>query len=293
MPRCTRFATLSIGLLVLVGCSNGESDAWTKIIGSRSPEAYQAFLDRYPQSPHAEEAQEWLIFLKTEDKEDNWKMLENQFKTSSVRMAVATKRSEYAEKSKKQFVEGMMVALVAWRTGECKKPEVPPPPPVVIGSEIIKQEASPLAVFGSISTAAEYKPGPGPHKLAVIDGHSGGTPKLHEWHQQLPEPWRATALGNLELIVFVDQKNRKLQDIPYVDKKTGVVVRTIPSIQQIFHIDVLAARNCKQVYTTVLDGPLPVIFEEVSAMRQTELNGGPIPWDTVKAWLEPFVDPKK
>jgi hypothetical protein len=73
------------------------------------------------------------------------------------------------------------------------------------------QDLAPAAQAHKVEPAAAFTPGPDPHKMAMMK--PDGT--LHEWHESIPDEWRAYKVQETELVVvvgtqkkiFVDQTN--------------------------------------------------------------------------------------
>src|ERR1043166_8599460 len=57
----------------------------------------------------------------------------------------------------------------------------------------------PAAQAHAVEQAADYKPGPQPHKMVWMTP----TGQLHEWHDEIPDAWIADKVEETELVVVV------------------------------------------------------------------------------------------
>jgi hypothetical protein len=70
------------------------------------------------------------------------------------------------------------------------------------------QELAPAAQAKPVEKAAEFKPGPDPHKLVFMTP----TGELHPWQEDIPEAWQADTVEETELVIVVGSESKIFVD---------------------------------------------------------------------------------
>jgi hypothetical protein len=135
-------------------------------------------------------------------------------------------------------------------------------------------DLTPAAQARAVSGAAAFKPGPHAHKIAFLcpDG------RLHEWHDSIPEEWRAYRVEETELVVVVGKQKKIFVD--RVDFTNGP-----PMERYIFEvtISVVEPKTGKIVgYKIFRHVPRAVQRRESYAVT---MLGRPVPWSMVYQWV--------
>jgi len=154
------------------------------------------------------------------------------------------------------------------------KPAAPAKPAAPPKRLRFPQDLAPAAQARKVEGTATYTPSLEPHKLAWLK--PDGT--LHEWHESIPEEWRAYRVHETELVVVVGPQKKI-----FVDENN---FQAGPPIRRyIFEVtvSVVVPKTGKVVgYKTFRNIPRPIRNSELWA---TTMIGRTVSWSFVYQWV--------
>jgi hypothetical protein len=129
--------------------------------------------------------------------------------------------------------------------------------------------------------AAAYTPGPGVHKLVLLD--SSGQP--NPWTGALPRAWRPASLEAAELVLCVGEERTEIIQTCHYSGGPDIDRR-----HYVRDVALLEARTGALVRKATLSGESPRRCQEFEIVKMTSLGGLPVSVEDVVEWLQADVE---
>jgi len=129
----------------------------------------------------------------------------------------------------------------------------------------------------------------GPHRIVLLTA-SG---ELSDFHKSLPETWKPSTLGEVELVAVLSFQQEIVASATYMSNcpgtRSSVVVHRI---RRNTFVSVKEAKTGKIVASQLFKGSDPPSFGwSVKCIKITGFFGDPVPFSTIYEWLIGYVKP--
>lgn len=278
---------------VLVDLAQQDENAWQAVTATAGIINYHAYLIEFPAGAHADEAREQIEQLVWFD------AVKADMVSSYQRYLVEFPRGKHHAEAQMRFeertlwdaaiakdtVRGYRAYLTAFPSGRFRSAaETRLPIARNRQREELPRLASALHGRGVI-TAPPYHQSPGIHPVVLFSNNG----KLHPWHNQLPENWRAEDVAEAELVVLIGEQRETFLSIHHYTGPDGLPAPSITRYRYDLDVRVIAPRTGHVIASRQFESnPRPAYAQEPYHLTRI---GSPVTLWTVEEWLRQYVSP--
>ena len=171
------------------------------------------------------------------------------------------------------FGVGLLIQLgvMPRGNGDAKSQKEAPVKPVAKTKARFPEDLAPAAQAKAVAIAAEYKPGAKSYRVAFVNPRG----ELHRWHPDIPEDWRAATVEETELVVVMDEKQKRI----FVDRINYANAPAIDRYINQVEIAIVEPKTGKVIENRMFRN-LPRQVHNIEAFRTTMI-GRSVQWFTV------------